>query len=52
MGDKQVAECITLLEEAPFPDVIKNLGLKKTWLSLVFNEPIHPIVRAESKEVL
>lgn len=37
VGDKQVAERITLLEGSPFPAAIRNLGLKSTQFSSVFN---------------
>ncbi|KAK4065961.1 uncharacterized protein Triagg1_8270 [Trichoderma aggressivum f. europaeum] len=44
IGDKQVAERITLLEGSPFPAVIKNLGLKRTRFASVFDEVMQPVV--------
>ncbi|KAL6699115.1 hypothetical protein J3F84DRAFT_243156 [Trichoderma pleuroticola] len=44
IGDKEVAERITLLEGSPFPAVIKNLGLKKTRFTSMFNEVVQPVV--------
>lgn len=48
VGDKQVAERITLLEGTPLPAVIKNLGLKKTRFTSVFNEVMQPVVSSRS----
>ncbi|KAK1240176.1 hypothetical protein MKX08_007618 [Trichoderma sp. CBMAI-0020] len=42
VGDKQVAERITLLEGTPLPAVIQHLGLKKTRFTSVFNETLRP----------
>jgi hypothetical protein len=44
VGDKQVAERITLLEGSPFPAAIRDLGLKKTQLTSVFNTVTQPAV--------
>lgn len=38
VGDKQVAERITLVEGSPFPAKMRNLGLKTTRFSEVFSE--------------
>jgi uracil-DNA glycosylase len=38
VGDKQVAERITLVEGCPFPVKMRNLGLKTTQFSSVFNQ--------------
>ena len=51
VGDKQAAERMTLLEGSPFPEVIKNLGLKKTQFSAVFNKVMKPAVLATSAEL-
>ncbi|KAM0452695.1 hypothetical protein ACHAPV_009314 [Trichoderma viride] len=48
VGDKQVAERITLLEGTPLPAVIKNLGLKKTRFTSVFNEVTQPVESSRS----
>ena len=37
VGDKQVAERMTLVEGSPFPTKMRNLGLKTTQFSSVFN---------------
>lgn len=42
VGDKHVAERITLLEGSPFPAAIKDLGLKKTQFSSVFSMVTQP----------
>lgn len=44
VGDKQVAERITLLEGSPFPAAIRDLGLKKTQFASVFNTAARPAV--------
>jgi hypothetical protein len=44
VGDKQVAERITLLEGSPFPAAIRDLGLKKTRFTSVFNTVTQPAV--------
>ncbi|KAL7924344.1 hypothetical protein ACQKWADRAFT_286485 [Trichoderma austrokoningii] len=44
VGDKQVAQRITLLEGTPLPAAIKNLGLKKIRFPSVFNEVTQPTV--------
>ncbi|KAH0525503.1 hypothetical protein TsFJ059_007866 [Trichoderma semiorbis] len=44
IGDREVAERITLLEGSPFPAVIKNLDLKKTRFTSIFNEVVQPVV--------
>jgi len=46
VGDKQVAERITLLEGSPFPAKMRNLGLKTTRFSSVFNNVTQPAVSA------
>lgn len=48
VGDKQVAERITLLEGTPLPAVIRNLGLKKIRFTSVFNEVTQPVVSSRS----
>jgi hypothetical protein len=42
VGDKQVAERITLLEGSLFPAAIRDLGLKKTRFTSVFNTITQP----------
>jgi hypothetical protein len=44
VGDKQVAERITLLEGSAFPAAIRDLGLKKAQFSSVFNTVTQPAV--------
>ncbi|EWZ78377.1 hypothetical protein FOXG_12452 [Fusarium oxysporum f. sp. lycopersici 4287] len=44
VGDKQVAERITLLEGSPFPAAIRDLGLKTTQFSSIFNKVRQPPV--------
>lgn len=51
VGDKAVAERITLLEGSPFPVVIKNLGLKRTRFGTIFNEVMQSIAQAGSAEI-
>lgn len=46
IGDKQVAERITLLEGSPFPKVIRDLGFKKTQFRSVFNDFNPPAMSA------
>lgn len=42
VGDKQLAERITLLEGSPFPAAIRSLGLKKTHFTSIFNTITQP----------
>jgi hypothetical protein len=44
LGDKQVVERVTLLERSPFPTAIRDLGLKKTQFTSVFNPVTQPAV--------
>ncbi|KAH8598631.1 hypothetical protein B0O99DRAFT_684021 [Bisporella sp. PMI_857] len=46
VGDKQVVERITLLEGSPFPAKMRNLGLRTTRFSSVFNNVTQPAVSA------
>jgi hypothetical protein len=47
VGDKLVAERITLVEGSPFPLAIRDLGLKKTRFTSVFNTITQPAVSTE-----
>jgi hypothetical protein len=42
VGNKHVAERITLLEGSPFPSAIRDLGLKKVKFGSVFNKVTRP----------
>jgi hypothetical protein len=44
VGDKRVVERVTLLEGSPFPTAIRELGLKKTQFTSVFNPVTQPAV--------
>jgi hypothetical protein len=46
VGQKHVAERITLLEGGPFPSAISNLGLQKVKFGSVFNKVTRPALSA------